>query len=263
MDQQGLVEWAGAPAPEQSAGVQQHLHETNHAGVVDFDARILGGAHGDGQSEALEQGEVSVHVQALCLEGGKALGDLEKLLAHGGQMREAFPQAEVGEVIGADLIAQEGRELLVLLDEPVLPIGAKGVMAVLELLKRGVQLTFESPGQAAAEDLRDLVGAHAPKPKLTAALEELVDREVALEDQVAAVLDLGDGVEAAQVHPLALLRGELRPENQGPVVQTLADDLGAEAIGRALQSLDFVEREEGVVLLAKAHPGAIELALHE
>jgi hypothetical protein len=34
------------------------------------------------------------------------------------------------------------------------------------------------------------VGGHAPKPKLTAALEELVDREVALEDQVAAVLDL-------------------------------------------------------------------------
>jgi hypothetical protein len=42
------------------------------------------------------------------LESGKALGDREKLLAHGGQMLKAFPQAEAGEVIGADLITQEG-----------------------------------------------------------------------------------------------------------------------------------------------------------
>jgi hypothetical protein len=150
VDPECLVELAGTPAPDQGACVQQHFHEADHAGVVDFDTRILGGAHGDGQCESLEQREVSVHVQTLRLEGGKTVGDLEKLLAHGGQMIEAFPQTEVREVVGADLIAQEGRELLVLLDEPVLPIGAEGVMAVLELLEGGMQLTFEPPGQAAA-----------------------------------------------------------------------------------------------------------------
>ncbi|MGH9962008.1 MAG: hypothetical protein ACREBC_33580, partial [Pyrinomonadaceae bacterium] len=130
-----------------------------------------------------------MHIQALRLEGSETIGDLEELLAHGAQMDKAFPEPEVGEIVRADLIAQEGRELLVLLEEPVLPIGAEGVMSVLELLKGSMELTLEFLGQAAAEDLRDLVGRHAPQSQLTAALEDLVDREVAFEDEVAAVLD--------------------------------------------------------------------------
>ena len=50
-------------------------------------------------------------VQALCLEGGEAVGDLEELLAHGGEVVEAFLQSEIGQIVGADLIAQEGEEL--------------------------------------------------------------------------------------------------------------------------------------------------------
>jgi len=98
-----------------------------------------------------------VHIQALRLEGSEAVGDLQELLAHGGQMGKTFPEPEVREIVRADLIAQEGREFLVLLEEPVLPIGAEGVMSVLELLKGDVELTLEFLGQAAAEDLRDLV----------------------------------------------------------------------------------------------------------
>jgi len=47
-----------------------------------------------------------------------------------------------------------------------------------------------------AEDRSDLVGAEPPQAELAAALEQLVDGEVALEDEVAAILDLRDGVEA-------------------------------------------------------------------
>jgi hypothetical protein len=46
------------------------------------------------------------------------------------------------------------------------------------------------------------VGGHPPQTQFATALEDLMDREVAFEDEVAAVLDLGDGVEAARVHPL-------------------------------------------------------------
>ncbi|MDQ3774650.1 MAG: hypothetical protein M3461_09905 [Pseudomonadota bacterium] len=66
-----------------------------------------------------------MHIQALRLEGSEAVGDLQELLAHGGQMGKAFPEPEVREIVRADLIAQESRELLVLLDEPVLPNAVK------------------------------------------------------------------------------------------------------------------------------------------
>ena len=103
-------------------------------------------------------------IQALRLEGGEAVGDREKLPAYRGQMVEAFPEPEVGEIIGADLIAQEGRELLVLLEEPVLPIDAEGVMSVLELLECGVELTLEFLRQTAAEDLRACGPSSAREP---------------------------------------------------------------------------------------------------
>jgi hypothetical protein len=47
-----------------------------------------------------------------------------------------------------------------------------------------------------AEDLGDLVGRQPPQAELAAAFEQLVDRKVALEDKVAAILDLGDRVKA-------------------------------------------------------------------
>jgi hypothetical protein len=40
---------------------------------------------------------------------------------------------------------------------------------------------------AGAEDLGDLVGAQPPQAEFAAAFEQLVDREVALEDEVAAI----------------------------------------------------------------------------
>jgi hypothetical protein len=49
---------------------------------------------------------------------------------------------------------------------------------------------------AHAEDLGDLVGRQPPQAELAAAFEQLVDWEVALEDEVAAILDLGDRIKA-------------------------------------------------------------------
>ena len=51
-----------------------------------------------------------------------------------------FLRAEVGEVVGAQLVAQEGGELFVLLEESVLEIGAEDMMAVLDLIDDGGQL---------------------------------------------------------------------------------------------------------------------------
>ncbi len=63
-----------------------------------------------------------MHVEALGLEGGETIRDGEELLARRGQRLRTFLEAEIAQVAGADLIAQEGGELLVLLDEGVLPV---------------------------------------------------------------------------------------------------------------------------------------------
>ena len=78
-----------------------------------------------------------------------------------------------------------------------------------------------------------------------------------LEDEVAAVFDLGDRVEARKVEPGALLGGDLRTQNQRPIVEPLADDLRAQPIDGGLQRGRVIYREKGVVDLAEAGSGAI------
>ena len=107
-------------------------------------------------------------------------------------------------------------------------------MAVLDLIDHGGQLAAQPLVQPHAEDLADAVGGQAPQADFATALEDFVDGEVAFEDEVAAVLDLTDGVEARQVHPAALFLGELRPQQEGPVVELLADDLGTKPVGGGL-----------------------------
>src|SRR3970282_1048424 len=100
-------------------------------------------------------------------------------------------------------------------------------MSVLYLIDDGGELAAEPLVQPHAEDLADPVRRQPPEADFTASLEDLVDREVALEDEIPAVLDLRDGVEAGQVHPAAFLLGELGPQEESPVVELLADDGGA------------------------------------
>src|SRR5579884_3374677 len=114
-------------------------------------------------------------------------------------MCQPFLEPEVGEVVGAEFVAQEGGELLVLLEEAVFPVGPKDVMARLDLLPGGVELAAQAAGEPGAEDVRDLVGGEAPQPQFARALEDFVNGEVALEDEIAAILDLADGVEAPEV----------------------------------------------------------------
>ena len=86
---------------------------------------------------------------------------------------------------------------------------------------------------------------------------------VALEDEVAAVLDLADGVKAPQADAFALLGRQLGPENQGPVVQPFADECWVEPVGRSLQGQRIIDGQKRVVVLAKAYAGAIQLLLDE
>src|SRR5215467_344839 len=145
-------------------------------------------------------------------------------------MLQTFLEPEVGQVVGAELVAQEGGELLVLLEEAIFPVGPEDVMPMLDLLQGGVQLAPQSAGDPGAKDFRDLVSSEAPQAKLTTALEEAMDGEMAFENEVAAILHLADSVKAPQVHGGSLSLGELRTQHQGPVFQALSDHFGGQAV---------------------------------
>src|SRR5208283_720061 len=139
---------------------------------------------------------IDMHVEPLGLAAGEAIRDHLEGGPHGIEMVEPLAQAEVGEIVGDQFVAQKGRELLVLLQEGALEVGAEDVMTVLDLVDDRGQLAAHAAIEPRAEDRSDLVGAEPPQAELAAALEELVDGKVALEDEVAAILDLRDGVEA-------------------------------------------------------------------
>ncbi|MFN3323374.1 MAG: hypothetical protein ACK5AZ_07755 [Bryobacteraceae bacterium] len=66
---------------------------------------------------------------------------------------------------------------------------------MLDLVDHRCQFSAEALVEPDAEDLTDAVGGQPPEPDLTASLKDFVDGEMAFEDEVPAVFDLGDGVE--------------------------------------------------------------------
>ena len=95
------------------------------------------------------------------------------------------------------------------------------------------------------------MGCQPPQSELAAAFEQFVDGKVPFEDEVAAIFDLRDGIEARQLDPLALLDGEFGPEDQGPIIEPFANDVGAQFVGSGLECSDVVNRQEGIVVFAK------------
>ena len=107
---------------------------------MDFDARIADRADSDGQSDPLQEREVDVDVEPLRLEPGEAIGDGLKRLADCIEMVQPFLETEVGKVVGAEFVAQERGELLILLEEGRLEVGAEDMMAMLDLIDNGGEL---------------------------------------------------------------------------------------------------------------------------
>src|ERR1700758_3820806 len=134
--------------------------------------------------------------EPLGLESGEPPDDGLELVADLIQMIQSLLETEVVEVVGTEFVAQEHRELLILPENSIAEVGAEHMMAVLDLIDDGRELTAVVARQAGAEDLGDLVGGQSPQAKLTASLEQLVDGKVALEHKIEAVLDLTDRIGA-------------------------------------------------------------------
>src|SRR6266568_7805484 len=137
------------------------------------------------------------------------------------------------------------------------------MMAVLDLFDDGGDLAAQFLGAPHAKDFADAVRRQTPESDFAAPLEDFMDGEVTFENEVAAVFDLRHRVETRQVHLAAFALGELRPQDECPVVELFADDLWTEPISRRLQRRYIVHGEEGIVVLAEADVGPLQLPLDE
>lgn len=169
----------GGPAADRVAAVQQHLQQADDAGVVDVDTGVADRADHDGRGQSLEQWKIHMDVEAPGLKRGETIGDDLEPFPHGVEMVEAFFQAEVTQIVGAELVAQEPGELLVLFEESVLPVGAEHMVAMFDLIDHRRQLPAQALVEPDAEDFGDAVGGQPPESDLAASLEDLVDGEVA------------------------------------------------------------------------------------
>src|SRR4029077_10769366 len=148
-----MVDLLGGPAADVTAAMQEDFKEADDARVVDLDAGIADRADGDRPGEALQQREVDVDVEPLRLEAGKAGSDGLEALADGVEMVQSLPETEIGQVVGDQLVAQEGGELFILLQKGVLEVGAEDMMTVLDAVDDGGQLAAHLAVQPGAEDL--------------------------------------------------------------------------------------------------------------
>src|SRR6201988_3319838 len=121
----GVVDLLGGPAADLTTAVQEDLEEADDTGVVDLDPGIADRADRDWKAEALQQREVDVDVEPLRLETGEAAGDGLESLADGIEMVQSLLEMEIGEVVGDQLVTQEGGELFVLLQKGVFEVGAE------------------------------------------------------------------------------------------------------------------------------------------
>ena len=137
----GLVNLACRPAADLGAGVQENLEEADDTRVLDFDAGVADRADRKREGDPLQQRKVGVDVEPLGLETGKPADDALELVADLVQMVEAFFETEIVKVVGAEFVAQEHRELLILPENSIAEVGAEHVMAVLDLIDDGGELT--------------------------------------------------------------------------------------------------------------------------
>jgi hypothetical protein len=151
---------------------------------VEFDAGIADRADGEGQSNPRQERKVDVDIEPLRLEAGETVGDGLERLTDCIEMVQAFLETKVAEVVGAEFVAQEGREFLILLEEGALEVGAEDMMAMLDLIDDGGELAAVPAVQAGAEDRGNLVGGEPPQAEFTTSLEQLVDGKVTLENKL-------------------------------------------------------------------------------
>src|SRR5215470_19268062 len=100
-------------------------------------------------------------IEPLRLEAGEAADNVLESMAHLIEIVQALPDAEVTEVVGAQLVAQVRQELLILPDKCILKVCLEDVMTMLYLIDEGLKLSAMFAVDPRTENISDLVGGQS------------------------------------------------------------------------------------------------------
>jgi hypothetical protein len=119
-----LMEITSSPSGDTGAGMDEHFHEADQAGMVDFDSCNFGMAADNREGQALKQREIYVDLKGLCLKGGETVSDGKEFRAYRCQMLDSLFKKEVLEIIATEFDSQEGLEFFILFDKGMFEVGA-------------------------------------------------------------------------------------------------------------------------------------------
>ena len=167
-----------------------------------------------------------MNVEALGTEAREAIRNGLEPFADGPEMIEvAFFRPKSRRLLEQSSLHQVAGEFFVLFEKGVFPVGAEDVMAVLDLVDDGGEFPVQSLVEADTEDLADAVGGQTPQDDFAASLEDLVNGEVAFENEIPASTR-SERWSRSATSPSRRVRftRELRPRQARPVVELFADD---------------------------------------
>jgi hypothetical protein len=78
------------------------------------------------------------------------------------------------------------------------------------------------------------MAGHAPETDFAGSFKDFADWKVPFKDEIATIFDLDHGVKPAQVHGMPFSPGKLGAKHKSPILQSVANDFGTEAIGGCL-----------------------------
>ena len=216
--------------------MQQRFHQADHAGVVNLDPGDLGASGGDGQGEALKQWEIDMDVERGGLEPGEAIGHCGEGLAYHVEVVEATCRSpkSVSRLLKT-FEPQKRGAFIVHPEHGALGAGAEDVVAMLDVLQERLQFAAEPFGEPEPEDLRDFSERQPKQADEQERSKSLWIGRMATKDEVPAVLDLLKRVMPTEVDRGTIFLGKFRADGPGPVLEALANDRRAEAVGGGLQ----------------------------
>lgn len=261
--EKSLMEITSSPRGDTGAGMNEHFHEADQAGIVDFNSWDFGMAGDDGESQTLEQREIDVDLKGFRLKGGEAVDNGQEFGAYGCQMLDSLFEEEVLQVIATDLDSQEGLKFFILFDKGMFEVGAQDMVAMVDPFEGGMELSLKMPGGALAEDLRDLFRGQFKETEFAGAFEEFVDGKGFAKDKIQTILHLAEGIETAEIDGLTFSFGELGTQKKGPIVETLLQQFGGKTVGSLLEGFGVINGQKGIILFSERDASPVQFGFQK
>ena len=94
-----FVKGDGREALNLVGGMEEDFHEAHHASILDLDAGYAALAGGEGQGQALEQGEIDMDVERGCLKARKPVMHRMEGFFHFGQTLQGLLEVKIRKVV--------------------------------------------------------------------------------------------------------------------------------------------------------------------